>query len=487
MPSAGHAWQARQVKLNNENAVLRKAHGQLFVFVPKGQHKIVLSGDIINDEISVNLPLNIHNFVVNSPAWQVDGIQEGNVLNNIIGLSAQKITERKNSQTLTPLPIKSYGIVHRSISLGKEWQVTTRVEKTSPLSSTASFNIKLLPGERVLFGYPVNNNGFASVQIPKNQRFISWTSSLEPTSTLQLTADKNSSYAETWTVMPLSSWHVSFSGIKPMKAESTAQQLQPMWKPWPGETLTLNITRPEGVAGDTFTTEKAVLTHLTGKNLQRSTLLLTVRASQASSYEMRVSEQAKITGLKHNQQSMGLSGDNRAVVQLNPGEQTIELSFQHHKTLTWSDISPIITLPDNTANIHIDYQLAEDRWLLYINGPSLGASMLYWGMLIVIIIGAFILPIISRKLSLNLPLTTASWLLLGIGFSTVNHYGVILTALLFFVMACRSQFIQPKTLSRLAFNFLQLALVFLTIITIISLLCYHPNGIIIVSRYAGCW
>ncbi|WP_019615665.1 hypothetical protein [Psychromonas ossibalaenae] len=478
LPTGGETWRAEKILLDNKPTVLRKSKGVLTAFIAQGHHSFTISGAVKNEQISINLPHNIHNFRVNAPSWLIDGVRNGVVVNNSIGLTSKEVLARQDSNTLAPLPVKPYAVVHRRITLGKEWRMLTRVEKLAPTVDAASFNIALLKGEQLLSAYPVNENGTVNVQIPKNQRTISWLSALQPSESIRLTAADNPAYSETWTLIPSSIWHVKFAGIKPLKSDLNSGQLQPTWKPWPGESLDIHVKRPDGVPGEIFTTEKAALVQQSGKNVQKSTLKLKVRASQGTAYEIALAEGAKINSLLHDGRKMSINSGSRAVVQLHPGEQQIELEFERRAELSWSNSSAAVKLPGKTVNINIEYHLTRDRWLIYLNGPSLGASMLYWGVLFVILIGALVLPVIARKLQLNMPISTFGWILLGLGFSTVNSYGVLITALFFFVTALRSQFVKPASMKRWQFNFLQLSLLSLTVICVISLLVSIPIGLL---------
>ncbi|MCE2595276.1 hypothetical protein K6Y31_10660 [Motilimonas cestriensis] len=479
LPTAGNTWQAETITLDNQEAVLRKYQGRQLIYVAKGQHQVSLQGPIINDEMAISLPLAIHNFTTYTPDWLVDGIRDGVVLKNNIGLVSKQAMAVENNDTLAPLPVKSYAIVHRQISLGNQWQVETHVEKISPLGESATFTVALLPGEQVLSsGHRVNDDGSVTIQIPKGQRNYVWHSALPITPSISLQAAKSSAYSERWRVIPSSIWHVSFSGIAAVKPDGAAAQLQPQWKPWAGEQLDIQVQRPAGIAGSVFTTEKATLSQVAGKNSQTVTLKLNVRASQGIDYQIDLANDANITALMHDGQGLSINSASSVVVPLHPGEQDIELKFQLPRALTWAETSAEIQLPGKVSNIDIEFELPRDRWLLFLNGPSLGASMLYWGMLCVVVLGGLALPLLARKLRLTLPVNTMAWILVGLGFSTVSSYGVVIFALFFFAMAYRNQFITPNKLAHWQFNMLQVGLLLLTLICLISLLLVIPVGLL---------
>ena len=478
LPAADDDWLLDKIVIDNKPAVVRTIRGALSIYLPEGAHSIVMQGKINTSQVSINLPLNIHNFTVDAPLWLVDGIHKGVVLTNNIGLTSKEVIAQQANNTLAPLPVKPFAIVHRSITLGKQWKIITRVEKIAPRVDSGSFTIKLLAGEQVLSSYPINDNGYVNVQVSKNRRSISWESSLTVNDVIKLTADSNPSYAETWEILPSSIWNVKFSGIKPIKSDVNSGHLQPTWNPWAGEMLNLTISRPAGVSGEVFTTENAKLIQYSGKNVQKSKLQLKVTASQGTAYEILLPDGVKINSLLHDNNKMSVNSGNKVLVQLHPGEQRIELEFEQREKFTWRNSSANIKLPGKTVNINIEYHLLNDRWLLYLTGPSLGAAILYWGVLFVILIGALVLPFVAQKSKLRMPITMLGWVLLGLGFSTVNSYGVIVVAVFFFVMAARQQYIKPAEMIRWKFNLLQLTLIALTFICVVSLLVAIPVGLL---------
>ncbi|WP_435234455.1 hypothetical protein ACR30L_11815 [Psychromonas sp. PT13] len=478
LPSAGNGWTPEEILVDGETAITRMINNRLMIYLSQGKHTVTMQGAMINTEMTLNLPFNIHHFSVDAPLWLIDGVRNGVVSNNSIGLTSKEGVNQGAKNTLTPLAIKPYAIVHRTINLGKRWTVNTRVEKVAPIDQSGVFNIKLLDGEQVLSAYPIVEGGQVNVQIPKNKRTISWQSSLPIENIITLQAANNTNYSENWRVIPSSLWNVSFSGISAIKSEQDLGTLQPNWMPWPGDLLTINVSRPEGVKGDVFTTESATLVQYSGKNVQQSKLTLNVLASQGTDYEIVLAPDVNVMSLLHDGKQMNINGGHRQIVQLHPGTQHIELEFEQRVPLNWANTSAEITLPGKAVNINIEYHLVNDRWLIYINGPSLGASMLYWGVLFVILFGAIVLPFIARKLKLNMPISSIGWGLLGIGFSTVNTYGVVITALFFFAMALRKQYIKPSSLRPWLFNAIQVSLFVLTFICIASLLVSIPIGLL---------
>ena len=478
LPSAGNTWIPDQINVDGEAAILNRMNNQLMVYLSKGEHIITLQGSVQSAQINLNLPVNIHHVHVDAPTWLIDGVHSGVVANNNIGLTSKEKRQQEVGNTLTPSAIKPYAIVYRTINLGKQWTVTTRVEKIAPSNESGAFKIKLLEGEQILSTYPVNKGDFVNVQIGKNQRYISWESSLPIENMMTLHATDSTTYSENWRVIPSSLWNVTFSGLSPTKSVRGVETLQPNWMPWPGDKLAIYVSRPSGIEGAIFTTEMARLEQQTGKNIQKSKLVLNVLASQAADYEIKLSSGVEVNALRHDGNTLNINGSNSQTVQLHPGEQRIEVEFENRTPFSWQNKSADIILPGKVVNINVDYRLMNDRWLIYLNGPSLGASMLYWGVLVVILLGAIVLPLIAKKLKLDMPINTLGWVFLGIGFSTVNSYGIVITALFFFIMALRKQHIKSTSMVYWKFNAIQIGLLILTFICVVSLFVSIPLGLL---------
>ncbi len=495
IPSGRNTWSPTAVTVNGKAGTVIKQGGVLSVLLPKGRHSLVLSGALSGDRATINIPTPIHNLTAESQYWLIDGLVDGRAVSGSLNLSIkQSVLARRNAgdiseganekvrdkdkKTLNQQAAKPFVIVHRSFELGKQWRLYTRVSRLSPQRGAMTVNVELFPGEQVLSDSLVSKDGVGQVQFSSNQRVVSWVSAITPTDTLQLTAASHPKYLETWRFIPSSIWRIQHQGIPPIKAKNESEQLNPYWKPWPGEQLEVNVTRPEGLPGEVYTVESAHLMYTAGDNLQKSELELKILASQGGKYQFSVPENAKITAITLSDKAINIPQSNQITIQLTPGEQLLRVEFQQREDMAFVSRTPKILLPGEATNINVQYQLPRDRWLLYLSGPSLGAAMLYWGVLFVILFGAVALWKLSHKLQLTMPVTLSGWLLLGLGLSTVNGYGVMLVALFFFVVAYRNQYFSPASMSAVKFNWLQTGIIALTIIAVLSVLFAIPAGLL---------
>jgi len=215
-----------------------------------------------------------------------------------------------------------------------------------------------------------------------------------------------------------------------------------------------------------------------GSKIQRSTLSLDVRSSLGSNYTVTLPEEAEVLRFSVDGRAMNTPSGRELKIPLQPGSQSIVIEFQTLKAMGMLSRSPQVLLPDGATNVRVQYTLPRDRWPLYLSGPAIGPAMLYWGVLCVIVLGALALPRLAKELELNMPVAMLGWLLLGIGLSTVNGYGVLVIAVMFFLLAARKQWVNPDTMTRLRFNLMQCIIVGWVALAVLCMVAAIPMGLL---------
>ncbi|MBN4055438.1 hypothetical protein JYU12_01700 [bacterium AH-315-K03] len=478
LPQGHSHWQIVNVVANDKKVPLSKNANQVLIQLKQGHHRVKLTATLSEDQAAISFPVPIHNFRVSAEHWQVDGLVDGRIRNNTLNLRAIDKNQGQKIDTLKPDPVPAFVSVTRSFSFEKQWRVTTTLTRIAPKQGAISVSIPLLPHEKLLSDIGEIKDAMINLQLGHQQQRLLWHSSMDPTSHLNLEAARGKHYIEQWQFTPSSLWRLHYQGIPPIKRDTETNNLKPSFKPWPGEKLNVTISRPEGIPGATHTVEKASLEFVAGKQIQKSKLSLNIRASLGEDYSITLPIEAEVLKVSNNGRQLNLPADNQVKIALQPGSQEIIIEFQEFKKIGLLNKSAAITLPDRATNISVSYRLPHDRWPLSLKGPSIGPAMLYWGVLCVIILGAITLPYLASALKLNMPITLTGWLLLGIGLSTVNGYGVLITAGFFFLLAYRKQHINPDTLSNTAFNLLQLFIICWAILAAISIVSAIPLGLL---------
>lgn len=481
LPVARKQWQPRTVLVDGETAsgLRRDEAGLLWIVLAPGSHRVLLEGPALGDTLQLPFEMPVHNMVVEAIGWQVAGFTNGQIPGRSLQLTREtqsKQTEN-DSQQLLPDAAPPFLRVTRTLVLGLDWQVQTVVERLAPANGAMAVPITLLPGEAVLTPGVEVIDGKVQVALSAYSPSFSWYSSLKQSNSLILTAAKPAPWVEQWRFDIAPIWHVDFSGLNPVKQDMYSGQL-PRWQPWPGETLTAAITRPEAVSGNTRTVESAVMNYRPGARSSESTLSLQVRSSQGSELPLTLPpasqlQRVLIDGVEQANPAQANPAEGVALsVPLRPGNQRIDVTWRQDESISWRMATPQPQVVEPLSNIELKLQMPEGRWLLAVGGPAMGPALLFWGVLVVIVLVAVMLG--RSRIA---PVATWQWLLLGIGMSTVNSVGGILVALWFVAMAQRAA-MDTTRLSRSNLQLMQVGLVFLTVLALGTLVSTIPMSLL---------
>ncbi|MFT5084162.1 MAG: hypothetical protein ACI9Y1_002214 [Lentisphaeria bacterium] len=478
LPRSHGTWALVSVSENGQLLPLRKQQGSLFVRLPKGHHMLVLKGKIIADQATISFPFAIHNMAVSAPGWELEGLVEGRVRNGTLTLRAIDENATQKVDTLKADSAPTFVHVKRHFVFGKKWNIETTVQRISPLKGAISLPIKLIAHEKLMQDMGAVKNGEIVVQLGHSQQHISWQSSIEPSEQLQLTASDGDTYIEQWSFSPSSLWRIKYEGIPPVKADGFVNAFEPVFKPWPAETLIVYVSKPSGVPGETHTVESAVLKVEAGNTLQRSTLTLDIRSSLGTSYTATLPSDAEVLRYSIDGRAMNIPSGREVKIPLQPGSQSVVVEFQSLTSIGMINRSPEVLLPSGATNVRLQYTLPRDRWPLYLSGPPIGPAMLYWGVLCVIVLAALALPMLAKALNFKMPIAITGWILLGVGLSTVNGYGVLVVAVMFFILAARKQLVVPEAMSRFNFNLMQCSIVAWVGLAVLCVVTAIPMGLL---------
>jgi hypothetical protein len=106
------------------------------------------------------------------------------------------------------------------------------------------------------------------------------------------------------------------------------------------------------------------------------------------------------------------------------------------------------------ANARVTLQMPQDRWLLWVSGPSWGPAVLFWGYLLLALGAALLLSRAGSRV--GTPLRMYEWVLLAIGLTQVPAPAALCVAVWFFALAQRARMSEQR---RWAHNLLQIGLV----------------------------
>ncbi len=461
LPGKLPAWSPLSVSVDGKpQSALRRNDGYLWVVLEPGVHKVEVSGTLGDAaEWEWSFLLRPRKISVDAPGWSFSGIQENGVPEQQIFFSRQQkkqeseaIYDRQDYQPLVA--------VERTLEIGLVWQVRTTVTRLSPTGKAISLQLPLLENERVLTPNAILKNGLLEVRLGAQSSSYSWQSELPFSHEILLRSRKEDSWVERWKLHISPVWNATTTGLPPVFDEKQ-KELIPSWNPWPGESVSLSLSRPEAIPGSTVTVNRATQSLTIGQRQTMTNLLLSVRSSMGEDFSVTLPQGAEVTALSLDGKPLPARIENqKTIVSLHPGDQIIALSWKVNRDLETKIQTQPVALSANSANISTQINLPNDRWVLAVEGPLRGPAVRFWGILLAVVLCSWILGNIPAS-----PLGKIQWTLLGLGLTQVPLPAAlaVIAWLFFLVWRGKKSFLQG---SPLRFKFLQIVLALTTAVAL---------------------
>ncbi len=470
LPSDARALGLRSLRIDGIEGDLIAVHDEeWWVALARGVHRLELALDIGADQVALDFPLQPARVSFTGDGWEASGLDEDRLQTETLSLVRARPTGddtvRSDGQQFEP-----YARVTRTLHLDLDWSVDTHLQRIAPQQGGVTFEVPLLVGEHVTTPGMKVNRERVSAALAGDQIVLDWSSSLDRSEVIRLVAPALGERAEVWRVQVGSSWHLAFSGV-PESASGEQGEHVFEFQPLPGETLELSLLRPEATRGDARAIDAVRLTTGLGQRATRLDLELTIRASQGGEHPLVLPEGFELLSVKRNQEAINLrQQDGRLSLPLTPGTQTFELGLRNGAGLGLRSVTPTFDLGLPAANISLDMELPQDRWLLATRGPTVGPAVLYWGELLVMLLVAVALARLPRS-----PLRLHQWLLLGIGFSASSWIALLIVVAWLFAIEWRGR---VTLTSRWLFDLGQLAYAVLSLIVLFVLFLSIKEGLL---------
>jgi hypothetical protein len=274
-------------------------------------------------------------------------------------------------------------------------------------------------------------------------------------------------WTEVWNFNGGYLWHAEYTGVPATQSTSIVGSL-----PRPGETLDVDLTRPEPVSGDTMAIDDLRYSLELGDRSSVARIEFTYRSTRANEHPILLPPGSELETVRIDGQLIPLELDGTLLtLPVTPGEHDIDIGWRTSVGTRLRAVIEPVDLGAGVSNMTLNLRLPRDRWTLLAFGPTLGPAVLYWAELAVFIIVAIILG----KISLS-PLRSHEWLLLGLGLSTFSWPVLVLFGAWVFLLSLRA--LRPIEGKRWAFNTVQVVLGLLTLIMLITLIGSIENGLL---------
>jgi hypothetical protein len=474
LPGDTRNWSPTEVSLDGAPArgLRRDQKGVLWVRLTPGRHQLVCRGAIPDrDSVELPFPMQPKRVEVKSRDWQVHGLREDGTSEPALQLTRKR---REVSNKLEPGELPPFLLVKRKLMLGLEWRADTEVVRATPDDTAILIEVPLLPGESIISEKIRVRDGKAIVSLAPGERRVGWTSQLEVGSALMLSAPEGVAWTESWRLDVSPIWHVEVDGIPPIHADAREGARVREWRPWPGESIQLDIRRPTGVEGATLTIDNSLLHVVPGLRSTDATLTLSLRSSRGGRHSIGLPEEASLQSVSVDGQAQPIRQEGRSVaVPIHPGAQKLEIAWREPRGFSDKMLlrTPALDLGAPSVNAQISLAPSIGRWVLALGGTGMGPVVLFWSMLVALSALAFGLS----RLTLT-PLRFHEWLLLGIGLTQAPVLAAAIVALWLLALGWRAQ--RGTALPGRWFDLLQLALVALSGAALIALLFSINRGLL---------
>ena len=281
LPSNPEQWMPDRITADGAPArgVLRR-EGRLWLLAPRGVTRVVMSGPLPRLEtVLLPLPLRPHRVETALAGWSIDGVRPDGRADEQLQLSRAGRAAAGDAGELRAAALPPFVEVERTLRLGIDWVVETVVRRVGPTGSAVVVAVPLLPGESVTLEGVQTDAGRVLVNMGPTADSYAWTSLLQQTPVIALAAGATDPWYEVWRLDASPIWHVETSGI-PVVHHQRENRWLPEWRPWPGESVALAVSRPEGVPGQTVTIDRSLFALAPGNRATDTRLSFTMRGSQ---------------------------------------------------------------------------------------------------------------------------------------------------------------------------------------------------------------
>ena len=474
VPGPSRTWVPASVAVDGEptTALARLQDGFLHVRLEPGVHRVRAVGPLPAAD-SVTLTIGQapkHAAWAAHADWILSGLHADGTAERSVQLtrtlpSAEGEAD-DSAQNLAP-----WLVVRRTLDLGIPWRVRTEVARVGGSDDALSLQVPVLEGEAVTDEALQVEDGMVRVSLDRNRPTVSWVSTLEERESIVLTATAGVPWTEHWTFSCSPVFRCEASGIDPLEHVQVGTWA-PRWLPWPGEQVTLAITRPDAVPGQTVTIDQARLDWTPGRRLGEGSLGMVLRTSQGGQQAVTLPPGAKLQQVTIDGRQRPLQlRDGKVWLPLQPGAQSVMLSWQQPHEPAIIDRVPTVDLGSPAVNVGVVMHAPAERTILAVMGPGWGPVPLFWTYVLVVLVAA---PLLARLPWT--PLRTWHWLLLGLGMTQVPILCPAIVVGWFVLVGFRRQR-APK--AWWAFDLTQLGVIFATLVAMVCLYAAIHAGLLL--------
>jgi len=467
-------WTPHAVRVNGvPQSALRRDDGFLWVVLPEGVHQVSVDGLLAEvNEWQWSWKLRPRQISMDAPGWLTSGVSPAGVPEGQVFFTREARGQGDGTVEYDRPNLRVLAAVERHIELGLVWTIRNTVTRLSTGGGALSLRIPLLPGENVITPGVEVRDGFIHARLGTGQDDFVWSSEMAFRERIEFNTRDGDTWVEVWKLTASPVWNVAHNGLAPVFEDQRAG-LTPHWRPWPGETMELEISRPDAIAGATVTVDRANLEITPGRRQRTAALSFTVRSTLGEDFPITIPQGAAASSLMVDGRTIPIRRDgNQVILPLAPGSQNVVLNWSEEVPLAFRTQIGEVRLPAETANITTTLRVPDDRWVLWTDGPLRGPALRFWGILLGALLAAFVLGRIRIS-----PLRSYEWMLLAIGLTQVPLPFALVVVGWLFALAWRGGDTYAP-IHNLLHHLMQFILAFLTLVALGIFISVVASGLL---------
>ena len=435
LPGPVASWAPARITIDGAPAVAvaRLASGFLHLRLARGVHRVEAEGPVPpGDSFTLQFADPPRRARAEAPGWDVSGLRKDGPAEPSI-LLTRRLAARGGASG-TDGRYAPWLEVTRTLGFGVTWTVQTTVRRVTPVGTPIALRVPLLSGEAPTRANLVVEKGEVAVSLGGDEEETAWESTLEQAPQIVLRAPEGRPWSEVWKLQCSPIWSCRATGLPPVSRLAEGL-FAPEYRPWPGETITVGLAHPRGVEGQTLTIDGVTLEDTPGRRLERVRLVATARSSREQPLVLRMPKDAEVQQVTIDGQdrpSRPEQGELRLTVPA--GEHTVEVRWQQSRGMGVFYGVPRVSLSSPAVNVTEQITIPPERWLLATRGPAWGPAVLFWPYLVFLLVVAVALGRMPTS-----PLTSAQWVLLGLGLSVLPAVAALVVAAFVFALTLRGR------------------------------------------------
>lgn len=471
LPGPADVWSPSRVAVDGRSdlALRRGADGFLMLRLGEGAHRIELRG-AARDSLALQFPIPPRELAWQGRGWTLTGFRPDAAPPASVRLDRQRETaEAAGGETAAVL--QPWIELRRTLSIGIPWQVENELRRYGPSDSPVLAQVPLLTGESVTSPGIAVAERQAQIALERGEAVRRWRSTLDEAEGLTLIAPADRPWLERWELDCSPVWSCRGTGLPPVR-HMQGGGWRPEWRPWPGEGLTLEFTRPPAAAGETATVDAADLTVTPGRRLLEGRLVLDLRSSRGGEHRLGLPAEAELQSFTVDEQPRPvMASEGGLAFTVEPGSHQVVAAWRQPHRLGLVERSPAVSLDSAAVNVRATVVVPDNRWLLWAGGPSWGPVVKMWEYVFILALAAWALGSLAPT-----PLTGADWFLLGVGMTQVPLAAPVIVVLWLLVLGWRERFPARRWWS---YDLQQLAILGLSLLAVVFLYAAIHAGLLV--------